>query len=274
MGAITGYTYHDVEPWIVSLKKSGYTGDIVLVCFNIGKETIQKIEIQGVKCVAVSFDEYGNAIFPTNNFNVVVDRFSLYHSYLNSDKIYDYVLLTDVKDVIFQKNPAEYDMLNAGILTSSEGIQYKNEPWGANNLKASFGDLYYTLQFSSITNAGVIAGRHEDIKDLCLMITLVCQGKPKFIPGGGGPDQAALNVILNTTAWRELVQPAGRDWACQAGTTADPNKIQEFRKHLLDPEPIFEDGYVKTFSGNIMTIVHQYDRVPLWNKVFNERYRE
>ena len=47
-----------------------------------------------------------------------------------------------------------------------------------------------------------------------------------------------------------------------------------FRPNLLEPEPVFKDGKVYTNSGKEYCIVHQYNRVPEWNKVINERYNK
>jgi hypothetical protein len=63
-------------------------------------------------------------------------------------------------------------------------------------------------------------------------------------------------------------------WACQLGTTADPSKLEQFKPFLLEPSPIMVDGEVATSSGNVFTIVHQYDRVPEWKKVIEEKYND
>jgi hypothetical protein len=70
-------------------------------------------------------------------------------------------------------------------------------------------------------------------------------------------------------------------WACQAGTTADPSKIESFRPHLLEAEPIFENGLVLTGQDNYnykkgtpFVIVHQYDRVPEWKKHVMETFNQ
>jgi hypothetical protein len=63
-------------------------------------------------------------------------------------------------------------------------------------------------------------------------------------------------------------------WACQAGTVADPTKIDSFRPNLLEPEPVFKDGIVQTYKGEPFCIVHQYDRVPEWKKFIKEKYNQ
>ena len=61
-------------------------------------------------------------------------------------------------------------------------------------------------------------------------------------------------------------------WACEAGTVADPTKINDFRPNLLCPEPVFQDGLVKTHDQYVYSIVHQYDRVPEWKKFVQEKF--
>ena len=63
-------------------------------------------------------------------------------------------------------------------------------------------------------------------------------------------------------------------WACQLGTTVDPSKLSQFKPHLLEPSPIMEKDVVTTSKGTPYYIVHQYDRVPQWRKVIEEKYGE
>jgi hypothetical protein len=125
-----------------------------------------------------------------------------------------------------------------------------------------------------IFNAGVIAGKHDYIKDLALSITRMCIGSPLYVPGGGGPDQAAYNVILSMEPWWDNLLVTGHyeGWACQCGTTVDPNKIDSFRPHLLDGEPVWDGEYALTPYGKKYAIVHQYNRVPAWKYVIEKRY--
>ena len=63
-------------------------------------------------------------------------------------------------------------------------------------------------------------------------------------------------------------------WACQAGTVADPNKMETFRPKLLEPEPIYKDNIVYTSTGKPFAIVHQYDRVPEWKDYISKKYNQ
>jgi hypothetical protein len=160
----------------------------------------------------------------------------------------------------------------------------------------SFGEnIYNEMSERHIRCAGVIAGEYSEILPLFRNIWLTCQNKPSIIQGGGGPDQAAYNVILRDL---ELSNPNlihyvsnNDDWACQTGTTIPAIKagsgdigwvyqskffpglyVEELEKIILDKSPIFENGIVKTFEGKPYYIVHQYNRVPKWKKEIGEKY--
>jgi hypothetical protein len=89
-------------------------------------------------------------------------------------------------------------------------------------------------------------------------------------------DQAVYNVLIQTQPFKSVTYFAKQmdGWACQAGTTVDPSKIESFRPHLLEPEPKFEDGIVKTSLGRTFAIVHQYDRVPQWKEHIKQKYKQ
>ena len=66
--------------------------------------------------------------------------------------------------------------------------------------------------------------------------------------------------------------PANAGWACQAGVTADPNKIAGYRPNLTEAEPVFDGNTVRTKTGAAFTLVHQYDRVPAWRDALLKKY--
>ena len=58
------------------------------------------------------------------------------------------------------------------------------------------------------------------------------------------------------------------------GTTVDPSKIEQFKPFLLEPSPVLKGDVVTTSTGIEYYIVHQYDRVPEWRKIIEEKYGE
>jgi hypothetical protein len=86
-------------------------------------------------------------------------------------------------------------------------------------------------------------------------------------------------VLINTQPFKDVIQfmPHDSGWACQAGTTVDPSKINEFRPKLVCKEPQFKDGYVLNLPDNMaskFSIVHQYDRVPEWRNHIMTKYNQ
>lgn len=282
--AITGYTFDQIAPWCNSLDRSGFSGVKAIVCYNTNHATIQELVGRGYAVLAFEKDPItGHYSYPNKNFSIVVERFLHYWVMLNNPKNQEsirYVIATDAKDVIFQRNPSDYlDTLNPFndyILASSEGIQYENEPWGVNNLTQSFGPIMYeNHKKNTIINCGVLAGSFDLFMGLCKTIYLLSAGTIQHVPGGGGPDQAALNLILDTPAYksRTIVTRHSGAWAAQLGTMMDPNKIEAYRPHFTEPEPKFEWGLVLNSNGDPFTIVHQWDRVPEIRSYVERLYR-
>lgn len=268
VGCCCGYDYPQIEPWVVSLEKTGYTGDKVLIAYNVTQNLVDILQKKNWK------------VFPAVNTvgNVCVNRFFNIHKFLQESS-YQYIVTTDVKDVVFQENP--FDILGPEIQSgytlflSSEGLVYKDEPWGKNNLIQSFGfETYNKLQNDVIVNAGVLGGATSEFSDLSFLIYQLCSNRPAFILGGGGPDQAALNLLTHTSLCN-YNSTVVNDWVCQAGTLADPSKIDNFRPHLLLPEPKLNiSGKVLTKQNKLYPVIHQYDRVPLWRGLLDQMYRE
>jgi hypothetical protein len=272
IGFITNYNFDKLKPWAHSLIDSGFTGDKIIVAYEpFGEDVIPELHELGINTIALKSE---------GPFSIMVHRFFHLWWMLNSieDK-YRYVITTDVADVVFQSNPSDFldNIKNdkSRIIASSEGICYKDEPWGDQNLRLSFGPyIHNLLKEDVICNAGVIAGEHKYVESLALNIFLSCQGSPLHVPGGGGPDQAALNTILKMSPWDDITWRTNHDdgWACQAGTVADPAKMDKFGPKLVDNQPSWDGENVMTPDGKKYVIVHQYNRIPEWKEVIEKRY--
>jgi hypothetical protein len=210
------------------------------------------------------------------NAPVHVARFLSIYDFLKAHyNRYRYVVTTDVKDVFFQTNPMVWLKNNLGssqLVAGSEGMKYKDEPWGNENLMQTYGPYVHELfKNNKIYNVGTIGGDAEYVKDMVFNIFWNAINRPIPIC-----DQAVYNVLIQTQPFFDATNFADQKdgWACQAGTTVDPSKIEQFRPFLTEKEPIFENGVVKTCDGVPFAIVHQYDRVPEWKKFIQEKYKQ
>jgi hypothetical protein len=282
IGAITNYNWDQIKCWVNSLDQSGFNGLKVMLCYNISYEVAEELSKRNYTIFAFKKnDEEKRLEYGKDNFNICLDRFLhiwYFLSKLQNKDQYRYIIATDVGDVIFQSNPSEWLEANIGkkeINVGSECIQYKNEEWNKQNMYLSFGPMVYEdMQDKLVYNAGAIAGRFDTFVDLCKTIFLTCGGSPVHVPGGGGPDQAALNVLLNTKAYKDITNFAKSSdgWAAQLEIMANPNKIEKLKDFINEPRLQIQNGEVFTFDNKKYCIVHQYDVVPELSKHIREKY--
>lgn len=286
IGAVTGYKKEQLQYWVNSLNRCGFTGRKLLICFDIDPETIRWLNDNQIETCEI------DGISEESSFSIVVDRFLFYYLTLRDMKDVRYVVATDVKDVIFQRDPSEflegvmdpweYRGTKYHFILSSEELIYANEPWGLNNLRLSFPVYYDRLVKRQIVNCGVLAGRYQYFTDLCSQLYYMCGRSTPFIQGGGGPDQAALNVLMSQNIFRDCsrITHTCDAWAAQLGTTGDPHKLPSFLRHLLDTPPSIEDdgtvmsrGSTSCYIENRFAIVHQWDRLaPHHVQTIKEKY--
>jgi len=124
-----------------------------------------------------------------------------------------------------------------------------------------------------IYNAGTVSGKFDTMVDLFLNIYMLCNSTSHYTEGGGGPDQAALNILLNMKSYKDITNFAMSDdgYAAQLGTTG-PQIAGKYGSKLVDKSPILVDNTVCTSDGTPFAIVHQYDRVPEWKKIIEAKY--
>ena len=279
IGGCTNYNINHLKPWVESINEVvDENVDKVMCIGNASVETREWLVEKGFKLVDM----------PQANIPVHVLRFLSIYEYLRQNwKEYEYVVTTDVKDVYFQKDPfkwmsSNYVGNNADdfkLVAGSESICYKNEPWGNENLMQTYGPYVYNLfKDNVIYNVGTIGGTSEYVKDLVFNIFTNAVNRPIPIV-----DQAVYNVLIQTQPYLNVIRFADQcdGWACQAGTTVDPTKIVHFRPLLVESEPIWEEGLVKTGEdtysckkGTPFVIVHQYDRVPEWKEFIRKKYNQ
>ena len=282
IGATDNYSWNTLAPWARSIRESGFEGDIALLLYRTNDKPllVQKCKELKIDIFECSTDSNVKPIIHMKrDRDTQVHQMRFFHawqlleSYKNNP--YRFVIMTDTKDVIFQRNPSGY--INSYfedkpfIIAPSEGIKYKDEYWGKENLLAGYGPyVYKALENSIIRNVGTIGGSHRAFSDLCLLIYTM--GENRYIPN----DQSSFNVIVNMElcSYAHVVDGWMRwGWACQCGTTLDPTK--NYSSFIEKQEiPIIKNGRVISSLGDEFYLIHQYDRVPELDKLIKARYAE
>jgi len=293
IGAASGYNWDKLKYWVNSIKRTGFSGDVIVVATDISGDTVRTLVQKGVLVYGYDeptkdggFEREGNSKMAPHT-----ERFFYIWNHLqeNPDK-YRYVITTDTRDVIFQTNPSEYLSSNqlsdaswmdgTGMLAATEGLKYDHEPWGRQNFKEGYGPFFYDMIMKDrvIANVGVIAGFSKYIQDFLLMLFQMTLHRPSRII-----DQAAYNFLLSMEPYRSSTAFCSGNipWAAQLGTTekaveagaGDLGRNPEgYNRNYLDPQPIIEGHEVYTGNYEKYCIVHQYDRIPLLKKEIEDRY--
>jgi hypothetical protein len=257
IGGCYNYNYDQIKYWINSVNRCGFVGDKVLILFNASDELAEKVSDQGFEVIMSDMDM---------NVAPHVMRFMAIHEYLSQND-YRYVITTDVRDVVFQSDPVKWLDLYLGnkkVVVGSECLKYRDEPWGDNNIKETFGDYVYNkMKDNTIYNVGVIGGYGKYVSDLCLDITVNTINRPIKIC-----DQAVFNFLVMNQMYKDQIYLANlqNNWAAHLGTLADPRKMDYFRPNLLEPEPTFDGKFVNGYGGTPV-IAHQYDRTNWRGKI-------
>ena len=290
IGGASGYNWDQLKYWVNSIKKTGFKGDVVIVATNMSADTVKKLVDNDVKVYAYGQRTEDGGIGKTeNNIPPHVERFLFIWDYLRKNKdTYRYITVTDTRDVIFQKDPTEFltsNLFPQSIVCASEGLAYKDEPWGNKNLLDTFGSLVYDeFKDNLIYNVGTIAGFYDEVRDLLLQIFFQSVNRPIPIV-----DQAVFNFLVNQhpLVGETLFTNNNTGWAIQLGTTKaaveagagdigmavrqDPSKMDEYIKVYQDIQPVVDNDLVTT--GYVpYTIVHQWDRVPAIKELVMKKY--
>lgn len=279
IGAVSGYVWPDVQYWVNSLERSDYRGRRVVVAYEAAFETVDAFLDRGFD--VVTFAEKGRRfVYPRKGFrheDTSINRFYQVWRFLQSQaEPFRFVVAVDVRDVVFQRDPAEWLDEHLGekkLNVGSEGARVDEEPWNSEVILESYGPVIHrSVGERELFNAGTIAGTGEALRDFTLNVYLC--SRSNAVPY---TDQAALNLLLSLDAYRPITRFNGpdEDWACQAATVApDSEYLAASRPSAPNWSPTFDGERVCTPDGSPYCIVHQYDRVPAWKDRLQALYAD
>src|SRR6056300_213640 len=114
-GCITKYSPTDIKPYVESIEKSGFRGNKMMLVYNVPQKTIDYLKSFG-------WDLFGSTL----EEHIIIQRFRDAYKLLENFQN-ETIIWTDVKDVIFQKDPTSWieKNMNKEILSLSECIKFK-----------------------------------------------------------------------------------------------------------------------------------------------------
>lgn len=260
VGCITQYGVEDIKPYVESIEKSGFNGDKIMLIYDVSTEVIEYLTKKDWILFQSQLEEH-----------IILQRFRDMYVILNQYKT-DWIIWTDVKDVIFQKDPIGWIEDNSSftkLFAFSECVKLKDDPWAVVNTGSSF-PMEWQLGLNDKISycAGTIVGDLESMRDL--FIQIYRWSKTTANPGQLS-DQAAFNVLINLEQFRTSTQLVNQEkgFATQLGTVW----CKKDELPILEPTPIYKDGKFYNQNGDEFVIVHQYDRDPKIKQEIIELYK-
>lgn len=258
LGAAVGFNVDQVRVFVESLRSVGYAGDVVMLVRWPGFKIRRYLRSRGVKPIP---------ILQTRSFtrSVHARRYTIYANYLRArlDR-YDQVMLSDVRDVVFQRHPFEginspkcHFFLEGS--TQTIGEDPTNSRWvrGCATHDEAEAVAACRISCSGITIGGIraVVAYLDHMIDRIRVIPFRVYRKI-----GHGYDQAIHNLLihLNPDIDGIIVQNNGHIATMALG----PRSL-----YRLD-----EAAQIHTSAGHQPAICHQYDRFPEFCAAIEARY--
>jgi len=260
------YNYPVVEPFIKSLKQTGYQDDLVIFISEATSKTTKKIlKKQGAILV-----EFKNSYPFINGYNGVFEdiapsitlnnyRFLFYLKYITENAgQYENIMLTDIRDVVFQKNIFDgiednkiyFFLEDASEVFRSSAMNYD---WC---LYANGHEITEKIIDKNVSCAGIVIGGYKPIMDYLIYM----QSRFKFRPDlRWGLDQGVHNEYVYTVVNNDaIIVPNTFPLLLTLGAC---------RNFKQGP-----DGNLTNERNEAYWVVHQYDRFGDLIVYFKKKY--
>lgn len=254
LSVLDNYNYPIAEPFIQSLRTICYNGDLVIFVSNtITSATKRALNVHGATLIeykgSYPFITGGQEIFADIARSITINnyRFLLYLKFLQENKDqYENIMLTDIRDVIFQKNI--FDLIQNNKIyffledqTQTFRTSKLNYDW---SLDANGPEVTTQIIDNTVSCAGIVIGNTMHV------IAYLNYMRSKFKHRGDldwGLDQGIHNeyvytVSNNAAVIIENTSPLIYTLGACTGYKQDSN------------------GALLNENGEIYAVVHQYDR--------------
>ena len=251
----------------------------LLVNFSVGDKCIDSLEGDVFLNSLSKFNTFEKAVFVSNvspanikklekYFDIIIpNNENLYTSYLAlynwlSEHVdeYKYVMHSDLRDVVIQKDPFEFfeSQPSVNMFYSLEGMKIQENDcnlWWEQNLRTILRSHNSSYQNEYVINGGIFGGKIEHMINHCLMMFSNTNRKSQFLV----MDQQFLGYLsqfLKKNSKNMLCHPYNDTFAC-TGEAIKRNNVEVY----------FDGQYATNKDGVPYCIFHQWDRTELADKI-------
>lgn len=272
LGLATGLAEAQLRPFFLSLERAGYRGEVCLFVKDLDRAALDFLRARHVNLVPLPtaylrprwarlaaaaawfmkpaqrrrFTEQAALTF----LHPAASRFICYRSYLEICRpAYDRVLLADIRDILFQRDPFDFALpAGLGVFLEAGGQTLGSCPMNSQWLRAGFGAAAVReLGDKKISCAGTVIGTTAAMADYLERLTRA----------------------LYATKSRQTIDQAAHNWVIYrqpppALHIFDNETGPVLTMHYLDAGQIRldETGRVLNAAGHVVNTLHQYDRHP------------
>ena len=262
LGAIYDLGFDDIKPFIVSLRRAGFTGPVAFFVARADEVTTAVLEKLGIQLLYLGEDD------PMGDVQVNALRYFAYGSFLRSLPVeVENVMLTDVRDVVFQRDPFDFDIdgkLCCFMEDNEQTIKscYANSTWMAR----AFGDeVLDELGHNLISCSGTTIGPLDAVRDYVSLIESEILSISNRTPGITqtleGIDQAVHNYLICKGKLPDARLISNAEGPVITLAHVMPDKLRKD-----------EQGQLLKNDGEVVNVVHQYDRHPDLKEHFLGRF--
>lgn len=252
LGYATGYDVADVAPFVRSLR-AVWDGPVVLV---VDQEPALLAFLAEHRIEAAAPRPISNGRWSPHP---VMARFAAFDALMAERPWARHVLMTDVRDVIFQADPffpaprgpeffCEYD--DGALADHAFNMKYLKGVGGE--------DIARALAGKPCVCVGTVLGPREPMMRFCRTLLMLAAIPRSEIGGAFGADQAACNIALHLGMIEGEVK-------ANYGRVATLGLTPGERLRVVDGEIVNPDG-------GVSPVVHQHDRHPHLMRAVHERW--
>jgi hypothetical protein len=258
IGAAVGFSVDQVRIFVESLRAVGFDGDVVMLTGPLQWRLKRHLARHGVTTMSSLSTRKLHGPIHAYRF----EKFARIAA--GAAGRYDQVLVSDTRDVVFQKNPFDgVSSADCHAYLEGAGKTIAEEPtnlrWATMFLPA---DEVLKIGACRVSCCGVVLGGVAAMSDYLRRLAAYLHALPLAIRREGGADTVFHNRMVHLTHEVPFVVVENNLHVATMG-------LEPAEAYAVGP-----DGLIRTASGHLPAILHQYDRIPLLKAAVERRFAQ
>lgn len=282
MGSVRRLSCADLYPFVESLRSTGYDGDCVFFSTSTSRATLDYLHDRGIQTTTFFYPAIRNHqpfLYGWNLWKLLLEklnsrelqlklvrlvwdlffvRFLLARNFILAHPDYSQIMLTDVRDVVFQRDPFEWMHGRKGVFCfeEMEGRTIGDCKSNTRMVREVFGEEGWDkLRDFQISCAGVTFGTRVELLQYLERFLDLALGALSLRPCSGS-DQGIHNRIVHLENLDALTLLNNEGPVFTMGCVPE----ERIRLNTM--------GEVVNKQGDVYNVLHQYDRFPELAKRF------